>query len=127
MNIQVEFFRENFVEAIGAGIYKISVVKDGKSKLLYIGESVFVLVRCATHLYELKKAPEYFGFDEQTIEDASILVRFELVKTIADTKLRKHEEKELIRILSPAMQNGISDRMKSVEDKIKVLTEFLNE
>ncbi len=58
MNIKVEFFRYDLIRAIGAGIYEISIVKNNKSEVLYIGESVFVLVRCASHLYELKKKPD---------------------------------------------------------------------
>lgn len=46
------FFQDDLIKSIGAGIYEISVDKKGKSKVLYIGESVFVIVRCASHLYK---------------------------------------------------------------------------
>ena len=54
MKIQtkIDFFSSNFIEAIGAGVYKVSVINaNGDIAPLYIGESVFVLVRCATHLF----------------------------------------------------------------------------
>lgn len=55
MKIKVKFFEKDFISAIGAGIYRVSLVLGEKKSVLYIGESVFVLVRCATHLFELKR------------------------------------------------------------------------
>ncbi len=63
MEIQIRFFENDIRDAIGGGIYKISVKReDDEKKVLYIGESFSMLTRCATHLYSLSKAPEYFGF-----------------------------------------------------------------
>lgn len=98
MNIKVKFFEDKFVEAIGAGIYEIYVQINSKEELLYVGESVFVLVRCATHLYEI----------------------------ISDKKMRKAKEKEVIKDKHPRMQSGISDRVKSIENMISEMTDFLN-
>lgn len=60
MKINIDFFSSNLIKALGAGIYKITVEANGKSAPIYIGESLFVLVRCATHLFELDRNPEYF-------------------------------------------------------------------
>ncbi len=66
MRINIEFFKDNFIDAIGAGVYEVEIVNSsGETKSVYIGESVFVLVRCATHLYELKMAPWYWGVHER--------------------------------------------------------------
>lgn len=127
MNIKIEFFQEDLIKAIGAGIYEISVHKNDKSKILYIGESVFVLVRCASHLYELSKNLGYFGFTEETINDSSVTLKFRLLEKIDNKVLRKKREKELIKENQPLSQSGISDYQKSIEDKISSLTSFLND
>ena len=132
IQIKIDFFSKNFVEAIGAGVYKVSVIKEsGDIAPLYIGESVFVLVRCATHLFEFKKNPAYFGFDEESIKNPKITLKFELYRQIDESQERKHLEKELIKetlkTQSIICQNGISDRMKGIDEKIEDLNNFLNE
>ena len=126
MNITIQFFHEDLIQAIGAGIYEISVCKNDESKVLYIGESVFVLVRCASHLYELNKDPKHFGFTEKTIRDSNVKLKFRLLEKESKRDLRKKREKELIKEKAPLTQSGISDYQKSVEDKISALTSFLN-
>ncbi len=126
MNITIEFFQKDLIPAIGAGIYEISVWKNDESEILYIGESVFILVRCASHLYELNKDPKYFGFTEETIRDSSVKLKFRLLEKINERNLRKKREKELIKEKAPLTQSGISDYQKSIEDKILLLTRFLN-
>ena len=101
MNTKVEFFQNDLVQAIGAGIYEISINHNNKSEVLYIGESVFVLVRCASHLYELKKKPEYFGFTDKTINDPSITLKFRLIEENGKIVSRKKSEKEFIKKRTP--------------------------
>jgi len=127
INIKVEFFQDDLIQAIGTGIYEVSINQNNKSEVLYIGESVFVLVRCASHLYELKKTPEYFGFTPTTINNPDITLKFSLIENNNGNASRKKREKELIKERKPLCQNEISDRMKNVEDKIKALTQFLND
>lgn len=124
MNITIEFFQKDLIHAIGAGIYEIRVHMNSDSRVLYIGESVFVLARCASHLYQLNKNPDYFGFDENTIRDSSITLKFRLLEKV--NKDRKKREKELIKKEKPLSQSGRSDYQKSVEDKISSLNSFLN-
>ncbi|QRV01773.1 hypothetical protein JTE88_06685 [Arcanobacterium phocisimile] len=128
MKIKIDFFSKNIVEAIGAGIYQVSVLKpNGKLGVLYIGESVFTLVRCATHLYGLKKNPAYFGFTADTIEDSQITLKFELLEKISDEAKRKAREKEIIKATDNIIcQSQVSDRMKSIDEKVEALTNFLN-
>lgn len=125
MKIKIDFFSEKIIEAISAGIYQVSVRHNGKEEILYIGESVFVLVRCGAHLFELKKTPEYFGFNDKTINNEKIILKFELLEVVDNMADRKRKEKEMIQEKSPMLQSGISDRMKSVEEKIQALTTFL--
>lgn len=125
MNIQINFFREDFIEAISAGIYEISVQHDGRSAPLYIGESVFALVRCASHLYRLKNRPEYFGFTDETINDPSIALTFRLIKSDDVTVTRRSAEKEFIKEREPLSQSGNSDWMKELDEKRKALNDFL--
>ena len=125
MKIKIEFFNEKMIDAISAGIYQVSVRYNGKDKILYIGESVFVLVRCGSHLFRLKKKPEYFVFNDETINNEEITLKFELLEAADDMADRKRREKELIWEKKPILQSGISDRMKSIEEKIQALTAFL--
>lgn len=49
MNINIDFFQKDLIQAIGVGIYEISVYKNDASRVLYIGESVFVFSKmCIT-------------------------------------------------------------------------------
>lgn len=129
MNITIDFFSSNIIEAIDSGIYKITVEYNNKSKPLYIGESVFVLVRCAMHLFQLKKNPNYFGFIKDNINNENITLKFEMIEKIENLAERKHCEKELIKstIESEGIicQSGISDRMKSINNKKESLEDFL--
>lgn len=124
MKIKIDFFNKNIIDAIGAGIYQVSIMNNGKEEVLYIGESVFVLVRCGAHLFELKKTPEYFGFNDETINNEKIILKFELLEAVDNMADRKRKEKEMIQEKNPMLQNGISNRMKSVEEKIQALTTF---
>ena len=74
MKIKVQFFEERLVDAVGAGVYEIYAKTDNKEELFYVGESVFVLVRCATHLYEISKGKGYLGFDEDKIKNDSYYI-----------------------------------------------------
>lgn len=125
--MKVKFFEDKFVEAIGAGVYEIYVKTDNKEELIYVGESVFVLVRCATHLYEIVKGNGYLGFTKEMIENNNITLVFKLFISEFDKKERKAIEKEVIKEKHPRMQSGISDRVKSIENMISEMTELLNE
>lgn len=126
MKMKINFFEENFTEAIKAGIYEIYLQVNEKEELLYVGESVFILVRCATHLYEIAKGNGYLGFTEDSIENENITLVFKLYETIADKETRKKTEKTLVAEKHPIMQSGISDRVKSIESMINELTNLLN-
>ena len=127
MNIKVKFFEDNFIEAIRAGVYGIYIQKDSDEKLLYIGESVFVLVRCATHLYEIIKGNGYLGFQQEMFKSNNITLAFKLLISESDKKKRKAKELQFIDDLKPEMQSGIKDRVKPIEDMISKMTDLLNE
>lgn len=126
MKLKIDFFTENLVQAIGAGVYVVSVHMNGDSHFLYVGESVFALVRCAGHLYELKKRPYYFGFTDISINDPGITLKFDLVEAEDSKMLRKKIEHDLINKHKPLCQSGVGDRQKSIEEKILALKEFIN-
>lgn len=127
MKIKVLFFEESLVDAVGAGVYEIYAKADDKEELFYVGESVFVLVRCATHLYEISKGKGYLGFDKDKIEKDNITLIFKLYDNVSSKKDRIALEKKLIDTKKPRMQSGVKDRVKSIEDMIDELTNFLNE
>lgn len=125
MNLQIDFFGDDLVRAIGPGIYEITVCKDGKTACLYIGESVWVMVRCATHLYRLKHHPAYFGFTEETLARPDITLTFRLIESEDDPVRRKSREKAYIARRSPLSQSGRGDHQKPIPEKIRALEEFL--
>lgn len=127
MKIKVQFFEERLVDAVGAGVYEIYAKTDNKEELFYVGESVFVLVRCATHLYEISKGKGYLGFDKEKIEKDNLTLIFKLYDNVSSKIDRTVLEKELIDTKKPIMQSGIKDRVKPIEDMIDELTNFLNE
>jgi len=127
MKIKVQFFEERLVDAVGAGVYEIYAKTDNKEELFYVGESVFVLVRCATHLYEISKGKGYLGFDKGKIEKDNITLIFKLYDNVSNKIDRTTLEQELIDTKKPRMQSGIKDRVKPIEDMINELTNFLNE
>ena len=123
----MHFFEDRLVNAVGAGVYEIYAKTDNKEELFYVGESVFVLVRCATHLYEISKGNGYLGFTEEMIKNDNITLIFKLYDNITIKSERVKTENELITTKKPKMQSGIKDRVKSIEDMIDELTNFLNE
>lgn len=127
MKIKVQFFEKKLVDAVGAGVYEIYAKANDKEKLLYVGESVFVLIRCATHLYEISKGNGYLGFDKDKIENEDITLIFKLNDNIPSKKDRLIREKELIKTNNPVMQSGIKDRVKTIAVMITELTNFLND
>ena len=129
MNIKakVTFFDDKITSAIGAGVYEIYVRLNNKETLLYVGESVFVLVRCASHLCKIAKGDGYLGFTEEMLNTDDVTIVFKLFDSIQDTKLRKDTEKNLIKEKNPKMQSGISDRVKPIECMIKEMVNILNE
>lgn len=127
MKIKVQFFEERLVDAVGAGVYEIYAKTDNKEELFYVGESVFVLVRCATHLYEISKGKGYLGFDEDKIKNENITLVFKLYDNVLSKSERIALEQKLIDTKKPKMQSGIKDRVKPIEDMLDELTNFLNE
>lgn len=129
MNFKVKFFEDSFLDAIGAGVYEIYIQKNDNKQLLYVGESVFVLVRCATHLYEIVKGKGYLGFNKENLENDSFTLVFELFSMEPDEakkQSRKQKEQEVIEKKKPIMQSGINDRVKSIEEMINQMTSFLS-
>ena len=90
--MNIRFFENSLENAIGAGIYEIYIQKKGKEELIYIGESVFVLVRCATHLYEMKKGEGYLGFTKDMLDRADLTVVFKLLMNESDRRTRQTKE-----------------------------------
>ena len=125
--MNIRFFENSLENAIGAGIYEIYILKNGKEELIYIGESVFVLVRCATHLYEMKKGEGYLGFTKDMLDRADLTVVFKLLMNESDRRTRQTKESELVKKKHPRMQSGIKDRVKSIEAMIDEMTLLLNE
>ena len=127
MSFKVSFFEDKFIDAIGAGIYSISLQKGDEEKLLYIGESVFVLVRCATHLYKISKGDGYLGFTNEVLENDNVTIVFRLIEAEMNKSLRVSHETAYVKEMKPIMQSGIKDRVKNLEKMIDEMTKLLNQ
>ena len=124
--MRVQFFTDSLVSAIGPGVYQIFIQTKKGKKLLYVGESVFVLVRCATHLYEISKGNGYLGFNEKIIGNENITVVFKLYQNVEQKPERVAIETKLIQDEHPVMQTGTRDRVKPVKNMIAELKNILN-
>lgn len=125
MKIKIDFFSNDVVGSLTAGIYVISVKKNNKEKELYIGESKVMMIRCAQHLWELKKEPAYFGFDDELINDDKIQLIFRRIEDIGDMGERRRKEKQLIKEKQPLSQSGVSDRLIEIMERKKRLLDFI--
>lgn len=114
MQLKIKFFENDMSNALDPGIYQIEIKKENNKKVLYIGESVYPLIRCSEHLFNLKNAPYYFGFTNETIEDSSTSLIFSILQNETDVIKRKAKEKELIKEKRPLSQSGISDRLSKL-------------
>lgn len=92
MDFKVKFFEDGFLDAIGAGVYEIYIQKNDNEQLLDVGESVFVLVRCATHLYEIVKGKGYLGFNKENLENDSFTLVFKLFSMEPDEAKKNNPE-----------------------------------
>ena len=69
---KIEFFETEVgldKKAAQGGIYHIELldVRTGQAISLYIGESVWCIERCGTHLYKLFNNPNYLGLTEEDL------------------------------------------------------------
>ncbi|CYX28413.1 TPA: hypothetical protein ACHU8D_002022 [Streptococcus suis] len=126
MNIQVQFFQNDVIKAIKGGVYQISLQKvGGERRVLYIGESFSMLIRCAQHLYQLRKYPEYLGMTTEILHDQNLILMFEILELEEAMGVRRNKEKEYIKKCTPLLQSGLSDRMLSIPRKKEAVANFL--
>ncbi|HEL1968918.1 TPA: hypothetical protein TYI23_001068 [Streptococcus suis] len=126
MNLQVQFFQNDVIKAIKEGVYQISLQKvDGERCVLYIDESFSMLIRCAQHLYQLRKYPEYLGMTTETLRDQNLILMFEILELEEAMGIRRKKEKEYIKKYRPLLQSGLSDRMLPISRKKEAVANFL--
>ncbi|MEG3297206.1 hypothetical protein [Streptococcus suis] len=126
MNLQVQFFQNDVIKAIEGGVYQISLQKvDGERRVLYIGESFSMLIRCAQHLYQLRKYPEYLGMTTETLRNQNLILMFEILELEEAMGIRRKKEKEYIKKYRPLLQSGLSDRMLPISRKKEAVANFL--
>ncbi|HEM3668012.1 TPA: hypothetical protein U1C81_001820 [Streptococcus suis] len=126
MSLQVQFFQNDVIQAIKGGVYQISLQKvDGERRVLYIGESFSMLIRCAQHLYQLRKYPEYLGMTTEILRDQNLILMFEILELEEAMGIRRKKEKEYIKKCTPLLQSGLSDRMLSIPRKKEAVANFL--
>ncbi|MCO8240834.1 hypothetical protein NKE68_02575 [Streptococcus suis] len=126
MSLQVQFFQNDVIKAIKGGVYQISLQKvGGERRVLYIGESFSMLIRCAQHLYQLRKYPEYLGMTTEILRDQNLILMFEILELEEAMGARRNKEKEYIKKCTPLLQSGLSDRMLSIPRKKEAVANFL--
>lgn len=123
---QSTFFQIGILQAIKGGVYQISLQKDdGERQVLYIGESYSMLIRCAQHLYQLRKNPLYFGMNDEILRNQNLILVFEVLHEEEKMGIRRNKEKKYIQRNAPLLQSGYRDRMVSVDKKQEALVKFL--
>ncbi|HEM5034912.1 TPA: hypothetical protein U1211_001086 [Streptococcus suis] len=126
MNLQVQFFQNDVIKAIKGGVYQISLQKvDGERRVLYIGESFSMLIRCAQHLYQWRKYPEYLGMTTEILRDQNLILMFEILELEEAMGIRRKKEKEYIKKYRPLLQSGLSDRMLPISRKKEAVANFI--
>ncbi|HFU4459921.1 TPA: hypothetical protein ACGPAL_001486 [Streptococcus suis] len=98
---------------------------DGERQVLYIGESYSMLIRCAQHLYQLRKNPLYFGMNDEILRNQNLILAFEVLHEEEKMGIRRNKEKEYIKDIVPLLQSGLSDRMLSIPKKKEAIANFL--
>lgn len=132
--MKINFFNNNgYVkeEAIGAGIYQFKLKKGDIVKSLYIGKSYSILLRCAQHVYELKKDKSYFGLTNNWDDDELELI-VDIYEIVDVDKLSTSDrdillrEKELNAIIKekPLVQLETSDRLRA--DRVDQVNKYLD-
>lgn len=133
--MKISFFTEdNCIDksAIGGGVYFFELVdiRTGKSIPLYVGESVWVMVRCSHHLYKLKQTKgQYFGLLEDDLNNDGFELKVTLLEQIDKLKSEndnrtffKNRERYWITVKNPITQSGSSDNMiRSFMKKKKIV------
>lgn len=131
MEMKIAFFENQIAQAIGGGVYQISLRRaGGREAVLYIGESYSMLNRCAEHLYAFRNDPAYFGLEEVTLVDdlpgPALTLIAEILAAEPDKSKCQQLELHYIAERNPLTQSGIKDRMKDRDEKIKAVSAFLN-
>lgn len=121
-------------KAIHGGVYQIELLKKDKKPIcLYIGESVWGVLRCGKHLYSLYDNPAYLGLKQEDLDNDLLELKFTLLTSIEKKKrnigqdLYKTKELEAIKKYKPLTQLQTSDKQISLEDKIKRVQERMKE
>ena len=129
--MKIEFFETEVglnKKAAQGGIYHIELldVKTGQAISLYIGESVWCIERCGTHLYKLFNNPNYLGLTEDDLTNNNLCLRFSMLEEIDNKKSilgvgsYKKIELEYIKDKKPLTQLRTSDRqIRNISDKVK--------
>lgn len=135
MGINIRFFEKEHAfdkRAFGKGIYVIKLQKknnpEKKPITLYIGQSVWIIVRCAGHLYRTFKEPEYLGLTRENLEDDSLELVVQVLEAVETKENLREREKHYIRQERPLTQydnndKQISNKCEIVQKAIEALSE----
>lgn len=127
--INISFFQKDGkfdINAIGMGVYIIELSDKHNHKIpLYIGESVWMIVRCAGHLYRTFKNPTYLGLIDE-LDNSDFELSISVLDSIDNKNLLAKREIERIEEINPLTQKrnddklrGKRDSMINTEEKIK--------
>ncbi|HFR3672457.1 TPA: hypothetical protein ACHVEW_002259, partial [Streptococcus suis] len=82
-------------------------------------------IRCAQHLYQLRKNPLYFGMNDEILRSQNLILAFEVLHEEVKMGIRRNKEKEYIKNIAPLLQSGLSDRMLPISRKKEAVANFL--
>ena len=128
--MKIDFFTtENGMDprAIKGGVYQVELLMEGKEPIcLYIGESIWIAIRCGEHIYSLYEDPAYFGLKQEDLNNEKFTIRFYVLDEIEGKKgelgvgCYKEQELKEIQEKAPLTQLKTSDRqIYNINDKVK--------
>lgn len=119
--IRISFFQKDGMfdtEALGMGVYIIELADSKNNSIpLYIGESVWMIVRCAGHLYRTFKTPEYLGLINE-LHNPNLQLVIRVLEAVEDKQKLIVRENYYIEKLNPLTQKSINDKFKGKRDSM---------
>lgn len=133
--MKIIFFKDNDAikkNAIGSGVYKFTLKKGENQRILYIGKSYSMILRCANHLYELEKEKSYFGLTPEDWDKEELELIVDIYEQVDTSELSTRDrnilllkkELEAIKKEKPLTQLETSDRLR--KDRVEFVQAYIN-
>lgn len=126
--IDINFFIKDGVfdkRAISKGVYSIRLRNRDNDKeiKLYVGQSVWMIVRCAGHLHRIFTEPEYMGLTNDDLDRENFELVFKVEEAVEQRDALRDRELHYIHELNPLTQSNTSD--KQLNNKVEIVQDAI--